>query len=281
MQDFIWKMVGGDPFILHRSGKQSKYLFSALGVLFGILVLITFASFLGLFYGVFSSITPAFIGALVLTFVLKNLYRLVLISLEPSTLPVSKESKNKPWAYFVRFVVVFLIAVFVSKCMETMLFGYWVDDIIVEGDLQSYFGIVYFNKFEGSQYFIRHMKELNIHYPLINIFTLNMVGLYIIPIIIKHRLKKRNEYYQLRRQIDKKMVEEHHQVFLGIYTQLMENLYRNRYEVDKRLLKKDFDLKSNRYVYKYAPRYSDEPFNTKPINRNVQLATTKDFLDNF
>lgn len=280
MQEFFWKMVGGDPFILHRSGKQSKYWFSVLGVLFCILTLLTFASFVGLFYGVLSSMTTTLIGAIVLTFILKNLYRLVLISLEPSTLPVAKEHDKKPWAYIVRVSVVVLIAGFVSKCMETILFGHWVDDVVV-GDIQSYFGLVNINKFEESKYFILHMKKLNVHYPLINIFTASMVGLYIIPIIIKHRLKKRNQYYQIRRQIDKQIVEQHHQVFQGIYIRLMENLYRNRSEVDKVLLKKDFDPKSKRYVYTYSPRHSDEPFNTRPIKRNVQLATTKDFLDNF
>jgi len=250
-------------------------------VLFCILVILTFTSFLGLFYGVFSSIMTAFIGSIILTFILKNLYRLVLISLEPSILPVARERNRKPWAYIVRITVVVLMAAFVSKCMETILFGHWVDDI-VEGDLQSYFGVVNFNKFEGSEYFILHMKELNIHYPLINIFTVNMVGLYIIPIIIKHRLKKRNEYYQLRRQFDKQLVEQHYQMFLAIFTRLMESLYRNRYEVDQKVvLKKEFDPKSKRYAYQYKPRYSDEPFNTRHVKKDVKLATTKEFLDNF
>lgn len=278
--EFFWRLVGGDPFILRRSGEQSKYWFFVLGILFFVLTIITFSAFLGLFYGVIGSFMTALIGTIIFTFILKNLYRLVLISLEPNTLPVSQDAKNKPWAYFVRITIVFLIGAFVSKCIETMLFGHWVDDII-EGDLQKFFGGVAVTKFQESKYFILHMKELNLNYPWINIVTLLTVALYIVPIMIKHRLKKRNEYYQIRKVIDKRLVEERFSEFKSLYIRNMQNIYVQKFELDKRLLKEDFDSQNAMYVYKYHQRYIDEPFNTQPILKYYSYKTTQEFLDNF
>lgn len=280
MIEFFWKIVGGDPFILNRSGKQSKNWFLILGILFCILVILTFSAFFGLFYGVLANILSALIGALILTFILKNLYRLVIISLEPSTLPVIKEHKKKPWAYFIRITIVVLIGAFVAKCIETMLFGHWVDNKVI-GDLTQYFGPITISKFEESSYFILHMKELNIHYPFINLLTLMIVSFYVIPIIIKHRLKRRNEYYQIRRAIDKKIVEENYIEFKSLYTRVLQNIYARRREEDKLYLRELFNSKSPKYSYRYLQRYHDEPFNTKPIQKNFSFKTTSEFLDNF
>jgi hypothetical protein len=264
MKEIFWKLVGADCFILSQSARESQKVFLALGMLYAFLSTITFISFFGLFLGVFQGLILSLVGASVFSFIISNLYRLVIITLEPSTLPLAKEHKAKFWAYFVRVGIVILLAMFISKVIETMLFGHWVDNL-VEEKMRRDAGTGSFNQIDQSKFFVEHMKYLNLHYPQINLLTLFVVSLYGIPVIIKHRLKKEKQYYDLKRKIDKRIVEEEYQKMLSVKADLLENIC--------------FD---NKRPYRYQKKYEDEPFNTLKIEKEqANNKSQNDFLTLF
>lgn len=264
MKETCWKLVGADCFILYQSAHKSQKAFLALGMLYAFLSTVTFISFFGLFFGVFDGLILSLVGAFIFTFIVSNLYRLVIITLEPSTLPVVKIHKTKFWAYLVRVSIVILLATFISKVIETMLFGHWVDGL-VEAEMSRVKTSENINQFDESSHFVEHLIKLNIHYPLINILTLFIVGLYILPIVIKHRLKKGNEYYQIKRIIDKQIVENEYQQMLKVKEKLLSNVC----------------FKNDR-IYTYIPIYEDEPFNTLKIDRErIPSKSHSDFLNLF
>lgn len=262
-KEFLWRVVGGDPFILHRSGRQSRRSFGVLGLSFLILVVFTFVAFFALFRGIFDSFFQALLGGVILTFILKNIYRLTLLTLEPSTLPVSRE-KKAPWAYIVRVIVVILIAVFVSKCIETLLFGHLVDPE-VQSEMSRYANGKTIELKDTSSYFVMHMILLNQTYPFVNLFTLMMAVFYIAPVILKHRLKKDDEYYSRRREIDKATVLHKYSEFHNFYSEKMQRLY----------------FINEKGKYQYTPRFEDEPFNNIPLKDTRTFRSTKEFIDNF
>ena len=264
MKEACWKLVGADCFILRQSARKSQIAFLTLGLLYAFLATVTFISFFGLFVGVLQGVFIPLIGAFIFTFIISNLYRLVIITLEPSTLPVAKEHKVKFWAYFVRLSIVVLLAVFISKVIETMLFGHWVDGIVEEK-------ISHINRsgriiqYRESALFVEHLKQLNIHYPLINLMTVFIVTLYVIPVVIKHRLKKRNQYYQTKRLIDKQLVEVEYRKMLQVKEELLKPVCAANYR-----------------PYQYVKKYKDEPFNIRKINTKLEPDKNhNDFLSQF
>lgn len=264
MKEICWKLVGADCFILSQSGNKSQKIFLTLGILYALLSVITFISVSGLFLGIFDFLFLSILGAFIFTFIISNLYRLVLITLEPTTLPIATENKTKFWAYLVRVTVVILLATFVSKVIETMLFGHWVDNL-VEEEMRRVVGQGNFKQFDQSSHFVEHLIKLNIHFPQINALTLFIVSLYVIPVVIKHRLKKEKQYYDLKRKIDKRIVVEEYQKMLSVKTNLLKNVC----------------LKNNR-PYKYHQIYKDEPFNTLLIKKEeTNNKSQNDFLTLF
>lgn len=258
MKDFFWRLVGADCYILSRSSYKSQKAFLMLGMLYAFLTTLTFISFFGLFLGVFKGYILSFFGAAIFTFIISNMYRLVIISLEPSTLPVLIEYKTKFWAYLIRTVIVILLAAFISKVIETMFFGHWVDEII-EAETRKNVGELNVKLFDKSTYFVRHIIKLNIHYPLINILTFIIISLYILPIIIKHKLKRGNQYYQLKRIIDTKIVIDEYKRMLKVKKDVLSEV-----------------CMSNGRLYNYTPKYHDEPFNTKKIKKEKENGMNHD-----
>lgn len=264
MKEICWKLVGADCIILYQSARKSQIAFLTLGILYAFLSTITFISFFGLFFGVFDGLILSLVGAFIFTFIVSNLYRLVIITLEPSTLPVAKEHKTKFWAYLVRVSIVVLLATFIAKVIETMLFGHWVDGI-VEEKISHINRTGRINQYRESALFVEHLKQLNIHYPLINLMTVFIVTLYVIPVVIKHRLKKRNQYYQTKRLIDKQLVKAEYRKMLQVKEELLKPVCAANYR-----------------PYQYVKKYADEPFNIRNINTKVEPDKNhNDFLSEF
>lgn len=277
MKLFFWKLIGGDPEILLKSGKKSKRMFYSLGVLYSILSFITFFGFFSLLLGVFDRVTESILGGIMITFVIQNMYRLILITLEPNTLPTIKSYTYKFWAYFIRITVVVLISIFVSKCIETLFLGHLVDDV-VQKDISQIAGI---NQFDKSSYFVKHMIELNKIFPWVNIITFLFVIAYLLPIILKHKLKNNDEYFDIKKQIDKQIVVSEYTKFRFIYAKLMNHVYVEKNNANKRFNKNRNMEESMVYNYYYKPNYYDEPFNTKQIKEYKKYKNTQDFINQF
>lgn len=261
MQELFWKLAGADAYILKQSGKSSQKTFALIGMSYCIIYIITFLSFFGFFWGIFHYYLIAALGASVFSFLIGNIYRVVLISLEPQTLPVRPEKGSIVFAYIIRIGTVILFAFFVSKCFETMILGHIVDDII-EGNIVKKFGIT---KFDTSEMFIEHMKVLNLEYPAVWLITTLMMVIFLYPVLLRHRLKGKREYYDIKKYIDKNLVVDEYKRFILVRDKFYISLYRMYNDSEK-------------YFRPHKKVYSDEPFKTQKLNKNQASKSMDDFL---
>jgi hypothetical protein len=248
--EYFWKLAGADPVILKDSGKQSQKRFLLIGVLYIFINLVIFFSFLGLFYGVFETFIAGVFGASLMTFIIGNIYRLTLISLEPQTLPMKKDTGSFYASMVIRYTIICLFAVFVSKCLETSLFGFLVDNEVnahmdsIAPKMPGKF------VYQESNLFLEHMKMLNLHQPWIWGITLIIISFFLLPIILRAELRKRKEYYSRKRIIDKALVEDFYSNTQSYINTIYGNLYKQ--------------YKDKKMVYRvHEEKYLDPPFNTK------------------
>lgn len=265
--EFFWKLAGADPNILKDSGEQSQKRFLLIGILYIIINLIIFVSFFGLFYGVFDTFFVGLFGALLMTFVIGNIYRLTLVSLEPQTLPVKKELGSMIASMGVRYTVVCLFAIFISKSLETTFLGF-----LVNGEVEQHIAAISSkgtSKFvyQESSLFLEHMILLNEHHPWVWTITVSVVLFFIMPVFLRASLRKKKEYYSIKRIIDKAIVEDN---YFGV-KKYLNSLYSNMY---KAYNDKSFDFRH------HEEHYLDPPFNTKLKSKESKIhGTMSDFAN--
>jgi hypothetical protein len=281
MRHFLWKIAGADYKILEKAGKDSQYSFWLIGLLYLIVIIITFIGFLGLFWGVFDNIIPTVVGTSVLGFLVTTIYRLSLISLEPNTLPVIVEKKSLVLTYFVRYFILILFAFFVSKTFEMIIVNF------IEK--------IGFLNYDGSSGYMRHLIEVNTTQPWIWMITVFVIILFITPIYLRHRLNRANQYYLLRRVSDKELVKQEHQKFIQTKEEILKQVYQQysnlansffehknglfyNQSVSEEINKIKSQLKSKTFV-SHPKKFIDEPFNTKRIVTKRILKKSDDFLD--
>jgi hypothetical protein len=262
MKEFFWKLAGADAYILQQSGKSSRYSFAVIGFSYCVVYIITFLSFFGFFWGVFHYFLIALLGAAIFSFLIGNIYRVVLISLEPQTLPVKPERGSIIFAYIIRVGTVLLFAFFVSKCFETMLFGHWVDKLI-EGDLARKYGV---SKFDTSEMFVEHMKVLNQKHPAMWLITIFMALIFMYPVFLRHVLKGKQEYYDIKKDIDIKLVLHEYEKFKLIRDKIYISLY-------------EMYQDSSKYFKTHVKVYVDEPFKTKKVSKKGASKSMDEFLN--
>jgi len=248
--EFFWKLAGADPYILKDSGEQSQKRFLLIGWLYIFVNVIIFLSFFGLFLGVFDRFLIGVLGAFLMTFVIGNIYRLTLISLEPQTLPVKEQKGSITASKIVRYTVVCLFAIFVSKCLETTFFGFLVDGEVADrmrllnpGGMDRFI-------YEESSLFLEHMIMLNKHQQWVWFITIFVVMFFIAPVLLRSALRKRKEYYSIKRIIDKAIVEDFYKK-TNIY---LQTIYGNFYRL--------YDDKTKTFKG-HREKYLDPPYNTK------------------
>lgn len=281
MRQFLWKIAGADSKILEKAGKESQYSFWIIGMLYLIVIFITYIGFLGMFWGVFESLLPTVIGTLVLGFLVTMIYRLSLISLEPNTLPVIIEKKSKLFSNIVRYFTIIMFAFFVSKSVEMIIVN------IIE-----YSGLL---NYDGSSGYLIHMIKINSEQPWVWLLTCVIIFVFIIPIYLRHRLNRANQYYLHKRLSDKELVKREHQKFLLVKEEILYNTYENygalsivffdhknglffNQKLSKETNKLKTQLETKKFT-KHPKKYSDDPFNTKRIVLSRNLKNSDEFLD--
>lgn len=276
MRRFLWKIAGADCEILQQSGSDSQYSFLVIGLLYLFIIILTFLGFFGMFWGLFRSgpesvdhnvltqFVTALIGSTVMTFLVSNIYFLNLMSLEPKTLPVPKDDGSKWLTNLVRYSTVILFAFFVSKNVEVELFN-----------LFESMGMFTFDHKLGYMDDLIRMNQQN---PWIWMLTSLIVGLFILPIYLRHRLNRAHEYYMYKRLRDKVLVKGDYDWYMIIKEEIIrktylgyEQLYMEYFKDHAALEKASTDnhlfrlekLLRNRRYKEHEKHYSDEPFNTK------------------
>ena len=255
MRKFLWKIAGGDCQILEKSGTESQNSFWIIGILYLFVNLIIVVSFLGMFLGIFDDFLLSIIGTCVLGFLISNIYKLNLLSLEPYTLPIKIETGSVVFTHIIRYTTVIAFAFFVSKCFEM---------VIILGFEST--GVL--RNISGSEGYMMHLFRVNREYPIVWFITFFVMLLFILPIYLRHRLNKAKEYYSLKERRDIRLVIEHHEQFLKI----KENIYIEIYSSYEkfRIIK----------IYQTPKKkYTDEPFNTKENVVDRNLKSSEDFLE--
>ena len=252
MQHLFWRVAGADCSILEKSGKESQSSFWVIGLLYTIINVLILIGFFGLFWGVFENFLVASIGTIVLGFLISNIYRLNLMSLEPHTLPVKIEPDSLILTHIIRYTTVVTFAFFVSKCIE-MVFVNFLEN----------FG---FMKYGGSRDYIDHMMLMNKEEPRVWLITIITVGIFVSPIYLRHRLNKAHEYYSLKKMRDIQLVNDQHLSFTNEKTTIYRRVYSEYSIVNEN---KTYQIPISKYV--------NEPFNTKEIKEQISYKTSNDF----
>lgn len=297
MKRFLWKIAGAECQILEKSGGDSQRSFYIIGLLYLIVIFSTFIGFFGLFWGVFRGkvilengdysydypFVSALLGGLVLGFLVTNIYKLNLMSLEPNTLPVQKENSSKILTHFIRYSTIVLFAFFVSKNIEMEIVN------ILESS-----GIFSFDMKEG---YMEHLLRMNREQPWVWVITILTILIFVAPVYLRHRLDRAHEYYSLKERRDIRLVLEHNH----IYSEIKVVLYRKYYSRYNELYQAYFvhpnapffdkadELLSNKVLTikrslreknytEHAEIYDDEPFNTKKKVLKRKLESSEGFL---
>ncbi len=269
MREYFWKIAGGDPSILENSGKDSQSSFYSIGLLLVLINVLIFSAFFGLFWGVFSTLFVALFGASLLTFLISTIYRLNLMSLEPPTLPIKSEGGSLVLSYIIRISTIALFAVFASKCLETSLFGSYVDELLRNKIINS--TVLSRYKYETSEMFVNHMSILNETYPVVWIMTLLMVCLFVYPIYLKFQLRKRFEYFSIKEKRDIRLVKEQFELFENE----LKKIYRRTYAEYPRVVTKVDDQKTFNEKGKYA---KTDFYNQKEAQSIIVSGNSEDFI---
>lgn len=256
---FLWKIAAGDPAILKLCGQKSQKTFAVIGMLYLLVSSLIFISFFGLFYSIFDNFIVALLTAVIFTFLIANTCRLILISLEPQTLPIEESKGSLNIAYIIRFFVLTLFALFVSKCFETTLFG-----SIVNADVEEYMfyelGAVKVRDFDQSSMFVEHLIFLNKNHPWVWVITIMVVSIFYWPYILRHQLKKNKEYYSIKTNIDKTIVGNEYKHFKDVYIERVGDLI-----FDKRFILKE-------------RKYADAPYCIEKRKDNKKYKSNADFI---
>jgi hypothetical protein len=267
MKEFVWKLAGADCELLARSGKDSQYSFYVIGLLYLIVIGLTFLGFFGLFWGVFrGEIDPngysssndfpfltAILGGSLLGFLVSNIYRLNLMTLEPKTLPVKEENASLVLAHVIRYSTILLFAFFVSKNIEMEIVN------VMESA-----GLFYFNVNEG---YMDHMVRMNEEQPWLWVITIIIGIIFLLPVLLRRRLNRTFEYYSIKERRDIRLVLEQYEDFLKVKSQVLSDYYR------------EYGALGLNKQYRYRKIFKDEPFNTKKIEVDRNMGSNDDFLD--
>jgi hypothetical protein len=292
MKRTLWKLAGADCQILERSGTESQRSFYVIGILYAIVIALTFIGFFGLFWGLFRSnnetqaddfgshLLSALIGSSIISFLVSNIYFLNMMSLEPKTLPVREDTSSKIITNFIRVGFITMFAFFVSKNIEMEIFN-----------LFNAFGLFTFDSHFG---YMDDLMRMNKENPMIWLITVLIIGLFLFPIVLRKRLEKAHEYYLHRRIIEKDLVLSEHRQFLLLKEEILKAHYAQYMAVVKDKFHGKFDLSrldtdvelqhhynflKSRTFRPHASKFSDEPFNTKLKKKeSLNVKDSQDFL---
>ena len=253
-KEFLWRIAGGDCELLEISGEVSQRNFKLIGLLYLLINFIVYTAVLGMFYGIFKSLFTSVLGALVFGFLITNIYRLNLMSLEPRTLPVILKPGSLISSHIIRYLTISLFAIFVSKNFEMLLVNFFEELKIIT--------------YSGSQSYLVHLKETNLTQPWLWFVTTAVSSLFIIPIYLKHRLHRSMEYYSIKERRDIRLVIEDYQKFKTYYKDKMSEIYSEYREVN-----------DQREYSEPKKIFSDEPFNTKRLIEEPDYKSGSDFIN--
>lgn len=248
---FLWRLAGGDVAILSDSKERSQQTYWLIGLLYMIINCFVYVSFFGLFHAVFDNFLLEIPATLVMGFLVTNIYRLTLISLEPQTLPVPEEKGSLFLPYLLRYSTIGIFAFFVSKFFEMIVIGF-LEDLSLVRNVDS---IGYMN----------HMTYTLKSQPWLWTITVFMIVLFLSPILIRHKFASMESYYNLKTRRDIRLVME----YFSTYSEQKREALKGHYSEYQK-------LKLDKVYREHPVVFKDPPFNTKRAPKPQEVFSTGD-----
>jgi hypothetical protein len=242
MKSFFWNLAVGDQQILYKTKDTSGQTFKFLGAVICFLWAFTFLNIIGVFFELFGNFITAVLIGSILSFMILTIYRLNLISLEPNMLPHIKE-KGLGLATIIRLSMVLLFSFYITSAfvIQISVLIYHHNDIS--------------NLIKVFELFYKKNQTITI-----TIFCIVSI-LFILPILIKYRLRKNNEYFNIKGKIEKDIIESDYKKFIKYYKQLFSENYN--------------------IAPKIGVNYQDPPYNTIKKQKGTNLKCEDDFINQY
>lgn len=250
------------------SAPSSQRHFLLIGGTCACLIIVMLLSFTHAFNGLFGTSFISVIASFIMTCIICAIYWLNLISLEPHTLPYDKTQGRGSFrvSLGIRIFVIVLFGFFVAKLFETYLFGWLVDEQVLELEFGELVDLSHGELLGEPHYFYSRIELLNITYPWVWLITLAIIGMFLFPIRKKYELRRHQEYFNLKRVTEQELVKAEYRRFMVEY-----NLIFARFDAQLQAGSMD------KIRYKARP-YKDAPFNTRRLPK-FQAATHDDFIN--
>lgn len=207
LRNFLCKFSGEDYTIIQKCNEKVQLYFSLIGLLVSVILLCSFASALyfteHLFHSVFADIGVGIVWGYIVT----NMYVLFLYTISPSLLPIKIRKKQEvktnqfelSFSMGLRIFIVFLLAVIIAQPLNVLILK------------------------PNSTAFAFDIKVLLGTNPLAVIITLTVIGIFILPVYMKYKIKKLGVFYEKKAEIEKRIIEDEYKVFKKEYSRILES----------------------------------------------------------
>lgn len=281
LKDNLWKLTGEDYIIIGQSNKKVQLFFSFIGILVLVILLVCFISAVYFIEHLFhNKILDIFIG-LLWGFIITNLYILMLYTMSPTIFSNKsiKKGKIKKESHFtvsliLRLLMVILLATITAQPLVVLTLK------------------------EHNKSMIYNIIELWENQSLIvSLCTIVIVMIFLIPIILKYRIRLSGDFFAQKRIINQKFVLDNYQDFKKKYRQILEekiqeynqklwvnlhsyleSLKKINPELHKKFLK-EIQEETTIYPMDKYEYWEDSPFRTKKKIFNKNLHSENELLN--
>lgn len=199
MNNILWRMTGADYQIINNCSKSAKFFFSVIGSVVLAILILCFVSAIIFLRLMFEHTVLVYILSLFWTFMIGNIYGLNLITLNNNSLPHKKQRGKPFFSLLIRFVLLALLAIFISKPIELFLFSNLED---------------------------QHLATALHHLPLVSwLLTTVVLVLFFVPVFVKLGASELSSYSTRRQEIEKELVLDEYALFKKSYRELFFNLF--------------------------------------------------------
>ena len=196
MKEYFWKLSGADYIVINQCDMLIQQRFFNVGLLVFINGIICFFSALYTF-GCFSNIILSLMISLFFTWMVSNIYVVLLTTLTKNLLPHKKEKIALLISTSIRVIFLVFIGIIISKPLE----------------------VAFLSLFEENFIHIKFASNLK-HYSSW-LITIIMIVLYVLPAVLKYFIAESNTYYLKKTKYDKHIILEHYEEFKANYKLLM------------------------------------------------------------
>lgn len=274
------KFSGEDFTIIRLCNSKIQLYFSLIGFLVSAILFSSFASAMYFTDQLFHNLILDIGVGIIWGYIITNMYVLLLYTISPPLLPNKANAKEKiktntfklNSSMILRIFVVMLLAIIIAQPLNVL---------VLKPDSTAF----------ASD--IKLLLNTNIFAIPITLFV---IGIFLLPIILKYNIRKFDEFYEIKAKKEKQFILDEYKVFKNQYAYLLkENISRlnkivsenlkhhlnelekNNYDSYKKILNeidnKLIEEKLEKYEY-----WADSPFRTVRKSQNRNILSEEDLL---